>query len=117
MKTLLAALLFALPAFPASAEYIDSSLQAVIMSPKYPPALRRAELEHRKRAPGLRMVFGSTSITKQAGPEYTFFIPVEAVTVPMGPERVEVGIIEADLEQEPNSPVPNVKEIRFTPAR
>ena len=114
MKTLLAALLLTL-SLSARAEYIDSNLQAVITSPKYAAALAQAAKAVERT--GLDLTLGDTSVLRLEGPAYFFYIPVNAVRVPLSPEPPRnVGSIVAKLQVNPNAPVPHVLAIYFKPA-
>ena len=117
-KLILSLLLLFTSTGPAAfAEYIDSNLQAVILSEHYPAAAAQARAALEAQAPGDALVLGDTSTLTVSGPEYYFYIPVSGMRVPLSPtEPVRLGSIVAKLHFIPNSPVPGVLAVFFRPA-
>lgn len=117
MKVLV--LFFSLVVFSvnASADIIESDLQATVMNAQYPKALRLAKAAVAKVGSGYVATFGETSRLRLDGPGYFYYIPVFAVKVPLSPKNpVNVGNIVANLQNGLNEPLPYVESVYFAPA-
>lgn len=118
MKALFSACFFLLSAASSFAATIDSDLQALLLSPKFPPAAKQANKAVAKLRQNLTVTLGDTTVWRSDGPDYTFKVPVYGVRVPMGPEIPRwVGNIAARMRHVPNSPLPAVLSVSFQPDR
>lgn len=99
---------------PSFAGQIDQDLQAVVLNTAFATAASDANIAVAQKGPGFVGVLGETSRVAGHGPEYFFYIPVKAVRVPLSPLKPTLlGHIVAQLETEPNAPVPLVRSVYF----
>ncbi len=96
---------------------IEHDLQAVILSAAYAKAALIANQAVAKEGMGFVTTLGNTSRLDGDGPAYFYYIPVNAIRVPLSPLKPKlVGHIVGSMELEPNAPVPLVKGVSFKPA-